>query len=296
MLQFGVCTIAHAALCRETHAPTLLARKTRKLQKETGNDALRSKLDDGLTAKQRVARAIVRPLKLLLLNPIVFLMSLYCAIVYGILYLLYTTFTFVFQQYYGFSAGNVGLTYIASGIGMFIGLFIIGGTSDRLLKSMAAKHGGELKPEYRLLPLMYTGWLAPVGLFIYGWTIEYHEQWAVPLFGTLLFGIGILGALICINVSVRKMSQDVLLSSADISQQYLIDAFTIHAASTIAANTVFRSILGAFLPLAGLRMYTALGLGWGNSLAGFLALAMVPIPFVFYRYGERIRKRAPVTV
>ncbi|KAI7536006.1 MFS general substrate transporter [Hortaea werneckii] len=270
--KFGVCAIAHAALCRETYAPVLLARKTKRLQKETGNQDLRSKLDDGLPNKTRFSRAMVRPFKMLLFSPIVSLMALYVAFVYGILYLLYTTFTFVFQQYYGFSDGDVGLTYIASGIGMFIGLFLIGGSSDRILKRLAAKHGGELKPEYRLIPLMFTAWTIPVGLFIYGWTAQYNEQWAVPLFGTLLFGVGMIAALICV-------------------QQYLIDAFTIYAASAVAANTVLRSIVGGVLPLAGLSMYDALGLGWGNSLLAFIALAMVPIPFAFYIWGEKFRKR-----
>lgn len=45
---------------------------------------------------------------------------------------------------------------------------------------------------------------------------------------------------------------------------YLADAYTIYAASAIAANTVLRSILGALLPLAGPSMYRALGLGWGE--------------------------------
>lgn len=70
---------------------------------------------------------------------------------------------------------------------------------------------------------------------------------------------------------------------------YLVDAYTIHAASAMAANTVFRSLAGAVLPLAGGKMYATLGLGWGNSLLGFIALAMSPLPFVFYKYGERIR-------
>lgn len=72
-------------------------------------------------------------------------------------------------------------------------------------------------------------------------------------------------------------------------QTYLIDAFTIHAASAIAANTVLRSLCGALLPLAGPKMYATLGLGWGNSLLGFIAVAMLPIPWLFYKYGERIR-------
>ena len=70
---------------------------------------------------------------------------------------------------------------------------------------------------------------------------------------------------------------------------YLVDAYTIYAASAMAANTVFRSLAGALLPLAGPKMYETLGLGWGNSLLGFIALAMCPLPVVFYLYGERIR-------
>lgn len=72
-------------------------------------------------------------------------------------------------------------------------------------------------------------------------------------------------------------------------QLYLVDAFTIYAASALAANTVLRSLVGAILPLAGRQMYMTLGLGWGNSLLAFIALAMCPIPLIFYKYGERIR-------
>ncbi|KAF2173644.1 hypothetical protein M409DRAFT_61965 [Zasmidium cellare ATCC 36951] len=275
-IAYGVCTIAHFFLCRETYSPILLTRKTQKLQKETGNFDLRSAQDSGLSKKDLILRALVRPFKMLFLSPIILLMSIYAAFVYGILYLLYTTFTFVFTENYGFSSSNVGLTYIGSGIGMFLGMFLIGGASDRLLKSKAKKHGGELKPEYRLLPLMYTGWLCPVGLFIYGWTSAYHIQWAVPLFGTLLFGIGIISALVCIS-------------------QYMIDAFTLYAASAIAANTVLRSIVGGLLPLAGLSLYRELGLGWGNSLVAFIALGLTPVPFIFYVWGERIRQATKVT-
>lgn len=70
---------------------------------------------------------------------------------------------------------------------------------------------------------------------------------------------------------------------------YLVDAFTIYAASAMAANTVFRSLAGALLPLAGRKMYETLGLGWGNSLLGFIALALCPLPIIFYVFGERIR-------
>jgi hypothetical protein len=85
-----------------------------------------------------------------------------------------------------------------------------------------------------------------------------------------------------------------LISCLICIQTYLIDTFTLHAASAMAANTLLRSILGGLLPLAGLQMYDALGLGWGNSLIGFVAFAMLPIPVAFYFYGEKIRNRFPV--
>lgn len=71
----------------------------------------------------------------------------------------------------------------------------------------------------------------------------------------------------------------------------MVDAFTAYAASALAANTVLRSIFGAVLPLVGQRMYNSLGLAWGNSLLAFIALAMCPIPLIFYRYGEMVRLR-----
>lgn len=67
--------------------------------------------------------------------------------------------------------------------------------------------------------------------------------------------------------------------------------FSIYAASALATNTVIRSIAGAVLPLAGLPMYRALGLGWGNSLLGFIAVALMPVAFLLLKYGERIRRR-----
>jgi hypothetical protein len=36
-------------------------------------------------------------------------------------------------------------------------------------------------------------------------------------------------------------------------------------------------------------MYTTLGVNWASTLVAFLALACAPLPFLFYRYGERIR-------
>lgn len=158
---------------RESYGPVLLERKARRIRAETGDDSYRSKLDDGKQPKELFTRAIVRPTKLLFLSPICSLMSLYLSLVYGTLYVLFTTFTFVFKENYGFSSSTVGLVYLGVGIGMMFGLAFLILTSDRTLKKLRTRNGGQYKPEYRLPPLMYTAWVLPVGLFIYGWAVQY---------------------------------------------------------------------------------------------------------------------------
>ena len=208
---------------------------------------------------------------MLFLSPIVGLFSVYMAVVYGYLYLLFTTLSLVFESIYHFSQGSVGLTFLGIGVGSLIGLALFGSLSDRLIQRMAKKNGGETKPEYRLPPLIPGSCLIPIGLFWYGWSAQEHVHWIMPIIGTAFVGCGLIATFMCI-------------------QTYMVDCFTIYAASAIAANTVLRSLVGAFLPLAGPKMYQALGLGWGNSLLGFIGLAMVPITVLFYKYGERIRK------
>jgi hypothetical protein len=75
-----------------------------------------------------------------------------------------------------------------------------------------------------------------------------------------------------------------------------VDTFDIYAASALAANMVLRSLGGAFLPLAGEDMYNSLGLGWGNSLLAFIAFAIMPVPFIIFKYGHRIRAMATVKI
>ncbi|RWA10361.1 hypothetical protein EKO27_g4744 [Xylaria grammica] len=241
----GVLTLLYLMI-PETYRPILLARKAARLQKEDG----------------------IRPIKMLFKSPIVLILSLQLAVIYGYLYLLFTTFIFVFEGQYHFQAGAAGLSYLGLGVGFLIALVGNGLTSDYIAKKRAG--GGEIKPESRLAPLLLGVLLIPAGLIWYGWTAEYQIHWIVPIIGTLFIGVGI--NLVWIPI-----------------QSYLIDAFTIYAASALAANTVVRSIFGVVLPLAGQPLYDKLGLGWGNTLLAFIALATAPLTWLIMKYGERIR-------
>ena len=56
-----------------------------------------------------------------------------------------------------------------------------------------AKNGGEMKPEYRLPPLIPGSILIPMGLFWYGWSVDKHLHWIMGIVGTLWVGFGMLG-------------------------------------------------------------------------------------------------------
>lgn len=193
-LKAGVITIAALIVLRETYPPTLLERKASRLRKETGNDKLMSKLDSGLSPKDLFIRSIVRPTKMLFLSPIVLALSTFMAIAYGYLYLLFTTITEVFEGTYGFSQGTVGLTYLGIGVGSIMGLVAFGVSSDLIMKKKSAK--GEMKPEYRLPPMIPGAMFIPIGLFWYGWTAEKHVFWLVPIIGTMFVGLGIIATFV----------------------------------------------------------------------------------------------------
>lgn len=121
--------------------------------------------------------------------------------------------------------------YLGIGLGSFVGLIIFGALSDRILKSLTAKSGtGEMKPEYRLPPLIPAALIIPIGLFWYGWSVDKQIHWIMGIIGTGFVGLGMLGSFMAIST-------------------YLTDAFTIHAASAIAANTVLRSLVGKLFKL-----------------------------------------------
>ncbi|KAK8013883.1 major facilitator superfamily transporter [Apiospora arundinis] len=267
----GVVTVFAYFVLEETYPPVLLERKAARLRKETGNPNFKSRLALDLTPGQLFARSILRPTKMLLCCPIVTVMCTYVAILYGTLYLLFSTYSFVFKEVYGFSTTAAGLVFLAGGFGTLTGLAYIANFSDRSVKSCAAE-GKPAMPEARL-PLLITvpGALTfPLGLFIYGWSAQVHTHWIVPQIGTAITGFGS----ILIFVAV---------------QTYLIDAFEGHAASVVGANAVLRGLAGALIPLGGLSLYEALGWGWGNSLLGFVALLFAPIPWILGSHGARIR-------
>jgi multidrug resistance protein len=210
----GAVTILCFIFMKETFAPVLLKRKAERLQKEFGTPAdasksasdkdntnaapiipngeaiqFRSKYDRGLSTFAYFRRSIYRPFRLLP-NPIVLSVSMFLAVQYGYLYLLFTTFTIVFRDVYGFNLGAVGLSYLGIGIGSIIGAGFYAVYCDRIFLWCKKHYQTEAKPEYRV-PLMILGAaVVPAGLFIYGWTVQYECHWMAAQVGLAIYGFG----------------------------------------------------------------------------------------------------------
>ncbi|KAF3484359.1 fluconazole resistance protein 1 [Arthroderma uncinatum] len=270
-------TIVALVILRETHPGVILERKAARLRASTGNPHLRSKLARSLSPRQLLAGALVRPTMLLIRSPILLIISLYVALVFGLMYLLFTTFTDVFEGEYGFTTSTSGLVYLGLGVALVICMLLFGALNERVQAACLKADGAtQTRPEYRLVLMIFFSPLVGVGLFIYGWTVQYKVHWIVPIIGTMVMGFGAFFVLMP-------------------AQLYLVDLFGSEAAaSALGANNLMRYLSSTFLPLAGPSMYKTLHYGWGNTLLGFLALAFVPAPILFYKYGEWLRAKTAI--
>ncbi|KAF7918295.1 hypothetical protein BELL_0371g00090 [Botrytis elliptica] len=256
----------------ETYAKTLLQSRAGKIRKETGNFAIHHISEEEIISFDDLVRKhLFLPFKLLFGEPIVFLITIYTAFIYGILYLFLEAYPIVFAEYRGIDPAVATLPYLGMIIGVLFGCGIVIAFEPRYNRKLKA-NGGIPVPEERLVPMMVGACLFPCGLFWFAWTGNYPSiNWAAPTVSGILTGAGIM------TIFLQALN-------------YLIDSYLFVAASAIAANTFLRSFFGAGFPLFATAMFHNLGVQWAGSLLGFLAIAFLPIPFLFYKYGERLRK------
>ncbi|KAH8431505.1 MFS transporter [Aspergillus melleus] len=274
----GVIQVAGLFFLRETYAPKILRDRAKALRKDTNDPSFQTDAErQNKTLPQVLRTALVRPFILLSTQPIVQVLALYMAYIYGIMYLVLSTFPALWTSpsYYNESTGIGGLNYISLGLGFWLGSQICAPLNDRIYRRLKARNNGIGRPEFRVPLLPFAALLTPAGLFIYGWTAQARVHWIAPNIGACLFGMGNIVTYQCI-------------------QTYMVDAYTRFAASALAAAAFLRSLAGFGFPLFAPYMYDGLKYGWGNSLLAFVSLALgIPAPLFLWRYGEKLRKMSP---
>ncbi|KAH9034279.1 hypothetical protein EDB84DRAFT_1237593, partial [Lactarius hengduanensis] len=73
---------------------------------------------------------------------------------------------------------------------------------------------------------------------------------------------------------------------------YLVDIYQTCSASAIAGQTIIRSLTGAVFPLFTTQMFVNVGINWASTLLGAIAVLLVPMSFLFYKYCSHIRTRS----
>lgn len=257
----------------ETYAPTILARRAAKLRKETNEpDYITEQELDMRPLSERLRVFLIRPFQLLFGELIVFLISLYMSVLYGLLYMFFVAFPIIYQKGKGYSAGKTGLMFIPVAVGVLLSAACSPLVNKHYIK-MVNKHNGKPPAEVRLIPMMASCWFIPIGLFIFAWTSYADLSWAGPAMGGFPVGFGFI----------------FLYNSAN---NYLVDSYQHQAASALAAKTCIRSFWGAGVVLFTEQMYDRLNDQWASTLLAFISLACCLIPFLFWKFGARIRSRS----
>jgi multidrug resistance protein len=273
----GSCLALIVFTLPETYAPIILRNKARALRKSTGDDRYYAPIEAKVVPLgERISNIVTKPVKILFLEPMLGLITVYMSFVYGCLYLLFEAYPIVFIKGHGFNAGENGLAFIpllvGGIIGVLISVFYFNPQYVRIVEEYAAK-GERPPPEARLPMGIYGGVIFAVGFFWFGWTSYPSISYWAPLTSGLAFG-----------VSLTFLFLSLL--------NYVIDVYLFEAASALSANTVVRSIFGASFPLFASQMFEAMNPRWASTLLGCFAILMIPIPVLFVRYGKTLRERS----
>jgi hypothetical protein len=128
---------------------------------------------------------------MLVREPILVLVSLYLALVYGILYLFFEAYPISFQQGRGWNSGVGALPFI----GILIGVILAGITITIVTKTRFArkfKEHGRVIPEERLPPMILGAFILPIGLFWFAWTSSPEITWVPQVIAGIPIGWGML--------------------------------------------------------------------------------------------------------
>lgn len=272
-LMFSGANLPFLLLCPETFKLAILKARAKK----RGIKLVEEKFDLGVA----IQTYLFRPLEMLVVEPIVCVTSIYVAFVFAVLFGFFEAFPVIFRGVYHMDDGVSGLPFIAVGVGLILGVlcFII---LDRIkffpknpdgTRGKRDENGNFIwdAPETRLLVAMIGALFLPVALFWLAWTSRSDVHWIAPTLAGVPFGFGLIWVFFGIIL------------------YYAMSFPPAYVASALAANNLLRYLLAAVFPLFIIQMYERLGVDWATSLLAFIAVGMVPIPFLFRKYGAKMR-------
>lgn len=265
----GVMWIAMATI-PETYAPVILKQRAKRMRRETGNDKIMTEQEaTPMSFSELLNNNLYRPLKFIVQEPVLDLVCAFVALIYALLYAFFFAYPVIFTDLYGYGMDKIGLMFIPILIGAGLAVCI---TPILEKRYVALTKRRTPVPEDRLIGAMIGSPFPCIALFILGATSYKHIIWVGPALSGIAFGFG----MVLIYYSLNN---------------YIIDTYAKYAASALATKVFLRSAGGAAFPLFVTQMYDGLGLQWASWLLAFVSLAMVAVPFGFYKYGATLRAK-----
>ncbi|GAA5976873.1 hypothetical protein JCM10908_005657 [Rhodotorula pacifica] len=262
----------------ETLESTVLVRRAQRLRKLTGNDKLRAPAElDGSMSKSipaKMGETIHRAFRLAL-EPSLLVCHLYTALIYSILYLWFEAFPILFQEIHGFGLGISCIPFLAFIVATLL-IFPVYCAYHLKYFQPRLERNPDTPPEARLEFALIAGPFVPISLFWFGWTARASIHWIVPLIGASLY-----------TMAIYILFQQILV--------YVSLSYPQYAASILAGNTLFRSVIASVFPLFGHAFFVNLGMGPACSLLAGVSIVMVFLIWLIMVNGDRLRARSKFT-
>lgn len=159
------CGVIFVLFLKETYSPCLLSSKAAMIRRQTGNWAIHAKHDEvDIDLQELIHKNLLRPLRMLITEPIILLISLYMSFIYGLVYALLEAYPYVFETTYGMSPGIGGLTFIGLIIGQVLACAFILSQHSTYMKKLVANKNVSV-PEWRLSPAIIGAPVFTAGIF-----------------------------------------------------------------------------------------------------------------------------------
>ncbi|GAQ47524.1 hypothetical protein AtubIFM56815_003849 [Aspergillus tubingensis] len=249
-------------------------------------------IPDGQTrraAKKKID--VLGPLRILISNhaaPIIIFLAVY----YAVWQMSITAMSSLFESRYGLSEMQIGLTFIANGVGSMIGTLVTGKILDADYRRVKARYEASLdaeqgedttaatreenfpleKARLRLVPIFSI--LQCLSIILFGWTINYSRKVhiAVPIVSTFITGW-------------------TAVSTQSLIMTYLVDVFPDRSAAASASLNLARCLFAAGGTSFIMPLINSVGVGVAFTICVAVQLLALVGPLIQWRFAAGWRRK-----
>lgn len=149
-----------------------------------------------MSPKVLVEMLILRPIYMLIREPIVLSFSMYIAFAFATLFAFFAAFPIVFGEVYHFNPGESGLAFFGVGIGVILAV-VTALLIDKFVwwKKLAGAQAADptvtmIPPEHRLYTAMAGSFGLPIAFFWFAWSSRESVHWISPILAGIPFELG----------------------------------------------------------------------------------------------------------